>query len=68
MPYRIVFSIAVFVGANLTINMAWTFGDIALGFMVVPNLIAILLLSPLLVKMTKEYADKYQSGNKEISE
>lgn len=59
-PYRIVFSLAIFVGANLTINLAWTLGDIALGFMIVPNLIAILMLTPLLVKLTKEYISKYQ--------
>ena len=60
MPYRILFSIAIFVGANLTINMAWTFGDIALGFMVIPNLISILLLTPLLVKMTNEYIKNHK--------
>ncbi|MCH7886581.1 MAG: sodium:alanine symporter family protein [Candidatus Marinimicrobia bacterium] len=61
MPYRILFSIAIFVGANLTINMAWTFGDIALGFMVIPNLISILLLTPLLVKMTNEYIQHHKN-------
>ncbi|MCH8929035.1 MAG: sodium:alanine symporter family protein [Candidatus Marinimicrobia bacterium] len=61
-PYRILFTIAIFIGANLTINLAWTLGDIALGLMIVPNLIAILLLSPLTVKLTKEYISKYQ-GN-----
>ena len=61
-PYRIIFSIAIFIGANLTINLAWTLGDIALGFMIIPNLISILLLTPLLVKLTKEYISKYQ-GN-----
>ena len=61
-PYRILFTIAIFIGANLTINLAWTLGDIALGLMVIPNLIAILLLTPLTVKLTKEYISKYQ-GN-----
>ena len=61
-PSRILFTIAIFIGANLTINLAWTLGDIALGLMIVPNLIAILLLSPLTVKLTKEYISKYQ-GN-----
>ena len=59
-PYRILFSITIFIGANLTINMAWTFGDIALGFMVIPNLISILLLTPLLVKMTNDYIKNHK--------
>jgi AGCS family alanine or glycine:cation symporter len=55
MPYRYVFCIVLFIGATSKLENIWGFGDVALGLMAIPNLIAILLLSKTLKGMTKEY-------------
>lgn len=45
MVYRIVFSLIVFVGATTTLQIAWTFSDIANALMAIPNLISLIALS-----------------------
>ncbi len=54
-PYRILFCIMVFWGAVSKLEVAWAFGDICLGLMALPNLIALIALSGVVVKMTNEY-------------
>lgn len=55
MPYRLVFTLMVFVGAVMSLDMVWTFSDIANGLMALPNLIGLLLLSGIVVKETRDY-------------
>ncbi len=56
MPYRILFSIMVFVGAVITkVNLVWTFADIMNGLMAIPNLIGLLALSGIIIKETREH-------------
>ena len=55
MPYRLLFCTMIFVGAVLKLEEVWTFGDLALGIMAIPNLIALIALSGVLVKMTNKY-------------
>jgi len=55
MPYRYIYCIVLFIGATSKLEDIWGFGDVALGLMAIPNLIAILLLSNPLKKMTREY-------------
>jgi len=55
MPYRVAFSIFVFLGAILSLDLVWTFSDIANGLMALPNLIGLLLLSGIVVKETRAY-------------
>ncbi len=43
--YRIVFSLIAFVGATTSLEIAWTFSDIANALMAIPNLICLLALS-----------------------
>ena len=57
-PYRLLFCTMIFVGAVLELETVWTFGDLALGIMAIPNLIALIALSGLLVKITNEYYSK----------
>ena len=56
-PYRVVFVILVLVGSILKIDVVWTLADIFNGLMAVPNLIALLGLSGVIVKVTKDYFD-----------
>ena len=54
-PYKWIYLLFVFIGAIAELEAVWAFGDAALGFMTLPNLLAIVLLSGLLKKMTKDY-------------
>ena len=46
--YRVVFSLVVFVGATQTLDLVWNLSDIANALMAIPNLISILVLSPVI--------------------
>jgi AGCS family alanine or glycine:cation symporter len=58
LPYKILFVIMHFVGAVFALSTVWTLGDVALGMVTFPNLIALLLLSGVVVKLTKSYFDR----------
>lgn len=65
LPYKWVFVLFVFIGAIAELEAVWSFGDAALGFMTFPNLIAIILLSTSLKKMTKKYfSEKHEEFRK----
>ena len=55
MPYRVLFSLIVFVGATAELDVVWIFSDIANGMMALPNLIGILILSGLIARETRHY-------------
>lgn len=54
-PYRIVFSICAFFGAILKLSLVWDIADTFNGAMAIPNLIALLLLSGVIVSETKDF-------------
>ena len=53
--YRLAFSILVFVGANIKLQMAWDIADTFNGAMAIPNLIALIALSGVVVRETVEF-------------
>ena len=55
MPYRLIFSIVVFVGATVELSTVWTFSDVANGLMALPNLVGLLICSGLIARETKAY-------------
>lgn len=55
LPFRIVFTLVVPVGALLQLDLVWSLADLFNGLMALPNLVALLLLSPVVFKMTREY-------------
>ncbi|MBF6161742.1 sodium:alanine symporter family protein [Nocardia cyriacigeorgica] len=57
LPYRIVFIAVVYIGATRELTTVWTFSDVANGLMALPNLIGLLILSPLVYRETKAYFD-----------
>jgi len=57
-PYKVVFVGMNFVGAIAPLATVWTIGDIALGLVVVPNLIALVVLSGKLKDITDSYFDR----------
>ena len=67
--YRVVFSLLVFVGATISLDIVWSFSDIANALMIIPNLIALILLSGKLAKDTKEFQktlDKEKQARKAL--
>jgi AGCS family alanine or glycine:cation symporter len=55
LPYKFLYCLMIYVGATQELETVWTFGDLCLGVMAIPNLIALIALSGVLVKMTNEY-------------
>ncbi len=53
--YKILFIMIIPVGAIIKLKVVWTFSDIANALMALPNLIAVIMLSGVVAKMTKEY-------------
>jgi AGCS family alanine or glycine:cation symporter len=58
MAYRIVFVIIVFFGSILALELVWNFADMMNGLMAVPNLIALVALSGVVVAETKDFMAK----------
>jgi AGCS family alanine or glycine:cation symporter len=54
-PYRALWVVAVMVGSVASLKAVWAFADIANGLMAVPNLIALLALSGVLVEETRTH-------------
>ena len=55
MPYRWAWVVAVMVGSVASLHVVWTFADIANALMALPNLVALLVLSPVIASETKRY-------------
>ena len=63
-PYRVLWIVSITLGASSlhlggttseSINLIWLIADVMNGFMALPNLIALVLLSPIIFKISKEY-------------
>lgn len=54
-PYRFLYAAFVLFGSIWGIDIVWHFVDMVITFMTIPNLIALILLSGVVVKETKEY-------------
>ncbi|HEX2982806.1 MAG TPA: sodium:alanine symporter family protein [Ignavibacteriales bacterium] len=57
MPYRVLFTIAVFIGAVSKLEIVWSFADIMNGLMAIPNLIGLIGLSGIVAAETKKHFD-----------
>lgn len=55
--YRWLYILAVFIGPFMTVSAVWTIADIFNGLMAIPNLIALVALSGVVVAETKKYLD-----------
>jgi AGCS family alanine or glycine:cation symporter len=53
-PFRVLWTIAVFFGAVAQLDLAWTIADTLNALMAIPNLVALLALSPVVVRLTRE--------------
>ena len=64
LPYRIVFIALIACGAFLKLEAIWVLADIVNGLMAIPNLIALIALSGIVVRETRRYRDKLQRGSR----
>ena len=53
--YRILFLITLFMGTVFSLDIVWSFSDITNGLMAFPNILSLLLLTPLIVSKTKYF-------------
>lgn len=54
-PFRILWVIAIPIGAMGNLGVIWTIADILNGLMAIPNLIALLALSPIIFHLTRQH-------------
>lgn len=58
--YRWLYILAVFIGPYMTLSAVWTIADIFNGLMALPNMIALIALSGVVVKETKDYFERHK--------
>lgn len=63
--YKVIFVLAIVSGAVMTSSIAWDISDTFNGLMMIPNLIGVLALSPVVVKITRNYVNRKIKGKKE---
>lgn len=64
--YKVVFVLMIVSGAIMTSSIAWDISDTFNGMMMLPNLIGVLSLSPLVMKLTKNYVDRRLKGKTDV--
>ena len=58
LPYKFVYLIMHFLGSLVALTFVWELGDIALGIVILPNLIALVLLSGKVKELTDDYFER----------
>ena len=56
--YRFLYVVMVAIGPYLTLSVVWGVADIFNGLMAFPNLIALMLLSPVVVRVTRDFLER----------
>lgn len=56
--YKTVFVLMIFIGCIMNLNLAWDLSDTFNGLMAIPNLIGVIALSPIVVKITRNYVTR----------
>ena len=54
-PFRILWVIGIFLGTQMSLGLVWKMSDALNGMMAIPNLIALILLAPVVFKLTNDY-------------
>ncbi|WP_042274874.1 alanine/glycine:cation symporter family protein [[Clostridium] dakarense] len=63
--YRVLFVLMVLLGSFLKLELVWIIADIVNGLMAIPNLIALIALSPIVISETKLYFN-YINSSKDL--
>ncbi|MCB1213463.1 MAG: sodium:alanine symporter family protein [Chlamydiia bacterium] len=54
-PFRVLFTLVIIPGAIIDVRLAWELADIANGLMAIPNVVALLALSPIILRETRRF-------------
>ena len=57
-PFMILYALVAIVGATMELGLMWNIAETFNGLMLIPNLIAVFLLSGVVVRLVKEYFDR----------
>ena len=64
--FKIIHVLTTVLGATLTSSLAWDISDTFNGLMMIPNLIGVIVLCPLVMKITKNYVDRRIKGKTDV--
>lgn len=64
-PYRVLYILVAAVAPVVALDLVWTIADILNALMAIPNLVAVLLLSPVIAKETKKYLNNLDAHHEE---
>ena len=64
--FKIIHICTIIFGAVMTSSLAWDISDTFNGLMMIPNLIGVIVLTPLVIKITKNYVDR-KIKNKDVA-
>ena len=61
LPYRVVYTILVVIGAGVPLNLVWNIADVTNILMAIPNLLGLILLAGLVKKLKDDYFSRPQT-------
>lgn len=64
-PYRIIYILVAAIAPIVSLDLVWTIADILNALMAIPNLVAVLMLSPIIVSETKKYNNNLDAKSEE---
>jgi AGCS family alanine or glycine:cation symporter len=67
LPFRIVWILVIPLGALWKLGLVWSLADVLNGLMAIPNLLALLLLSPVVFKLTRDYFSPSDNSSADTS-
>ena len=59
MVYQAIYVVFVVIGAGTKLDLVWNLADSMNALMAIPNLAAVLALSPVVVRLSRDYAAKH---------
>ena len=65
-PYRVLYIIVAAIAPVAALDLVWTIADILNALMAIPNLVAVLLLSPVIIKETRKYINNLDAHSNEV--
>ena len=68
LPFRVLWVIGIFVGTQMSLELVWKMTDALNGLMAIPNLIALILLAPVVFKLTREYFEEEQAAEAPVGD
>ena len=65
LPYRLLWLVAAYLGATGSLHVVWDVADTLNGLMALPNLVALLILSPVVARSLREFAERESAASRQ---